>query len=208
MLAVVGDGSHLALDASGRLDLPGAIAYGEALDPHGLAWFEEPSDPLDFAIHAELSARYPLPLATGENLFSSQDARNLVRYRRARPDRDVLQFDPALSFGLVGCLRTLEMLAEHGQSNRPLIPHGGHQFAVHVAAAMKLGGNESYPTELRPAGGFSDGAVVADRRPAPSSAPGIGIEEKAELSKAFRELTAQGGASSALQRADLPKSAS
>ena len=52
------------------------------------------------------------PMATGENLFSMQDARNLIRYGGMRPDRDVLQFDCALSYGLVEYLRTLDMLAE------------------------------------------------------------------------------------------------
>ena len=36
-------------------------------------------------------------MATGENLFSMQDARNLIRYGGMRPDRDLLQFDCALS---------------------------------------------------------------------------------------------------------------
>src|SRR3954470_2781586 len=52
--------------------------------------------------------RSPPPLATGENLFSHQDARNLIRHGGLRPDRDILQFDPALSYGLVEYLRTLD----------------------------------------------------------------------------------------------------
>ncbi len=38
-------------------------------------------------------------MATGENLFSHQDARNLIRHGGMRPDRDWLQFDCALSYG-------------------------------------------------------------------------------------------------------------
>ncbi len=49
-------------------------------------------------------------MATGEDLFSMQDARNLIRYGGMRPDRDWLQFDCALSYGLVEYLRTLDML--------------------------------------------------------------------------------------------------
>ena len=51
---------------------------------------------------------YADPMATGENLFSMQDARNLIRYGGMRPDRDWLQFDCALSYGLVEYLRTLD----------------------------------------------------------------------------------------------------
>ncbi len=36
------------------------------------------------------------------------------RYGSMRADRDWLQFDCALSYGLVEYLRTLEMLREHG----------------------------------------------------------------------------------------------
>ncbi len=61
-------------------------------------------------MQAELAEHYAKPMATGENLFSMQDARNLIRYGGMRPDRDWLQFDCALSYGLVEYLRTLEML--------------------------------------------------------------------------------------------------
>src|SRR5215208_6901871 len=45
---------------------------------------------LDYALQAALSEFYPGPMATGENLFSHQDARNLLRYGGMRPDRDWL----------------------------------------------------------------------------------------------------------------------
>lgn len=183
-----GDGSRLAVDANGRFDLDAALAYGRALEPYNLCWYEEPGDPLDFALHATLSERYPGPLATGENLFSASDARNLLRYGGMRPDRDYLQFDPVLGYGLVEYLRIQEVLRGHGWSARRCIPHGGHQFALHVAAALKLGGNESYPGEFRPTGGFADAAVIEHSRIALSDTPGIGFEDKAELHRVFRDL--------------------
>ena len=101
VLEVVGSGQHLAVDANGRFDLGTAINYAEALAPYDLFWYEEPGDPLDFALHAELSRHYDGAMATGENLFSHQDGRNLLRYAGMRPDRDTLQLDCALSYGLV-----------------------------------------------------------------------------------------------------------
>src|SRR5256884_1632687 len=53
------------------------IAYARALAPYGLRWYEEPGDPLDYELQAKLADHYPGPMATGENLFSLQDARNL-----------------------------------------------------------------------------------------------------------------------------------
>src|SRR5579863_10248261 len=114
VLAVVGDGANLAVDANGRFSLDEAMAYADALAPYRLRWYEEPLDPLDYAAHRILAERYAPPLATGENLFSMHDARNLIRPRGLRPDPHRLQFHPALSYGLVEYLRTLDMLARHG----------------------------------------------------------------------------------------------
>ena len=101
VLGVLKSGERLAVDANGRFDLATAVAYAKALSHYDLFWYEEAGDPLDFALQAELAAHYAKPMATGENLFSMQDARNLVRYAGMRPDRDWLQFDCALSYGLV-----------------------------------------------------------------------------------------------------------
>src|SRR5918998_5540322 len=124
VLDVVGEGRRLAVDVNGRFDLDTGLAYGRAMTDYGLRWYEEPYDPLDYLPHAALAADYAGPLATGENLFSMQDARNLIRYGGLRADRDILQFDPALSYGLVEYLRTLAMLHAHGWSSRRCVPHG------------------------------------------------------------------------------------
>ena len=183
-----GDGSRLAVDVNGRFDLVTALEYARALDPYNLFWYEEVGDPLDYRLNATLSEHYSNPIATGENLFSLQDARNLVRYGGMRPDRDYIQVDPALSYGLVEYKRIQDMLAQHGWSSRRCIPHGGHQFSLHIAAALKLGGNESYPGEFQPTGGFADDAVVEGSRVALDDRPGIGFEGKANFLKALREL--------------------
>lgn len=188
VLAVVGDGSRLAVDANGRFDLPTAIAYARALEPYGLFWYEEPGDPLDYALQAELAAHYAPPMATGENLFSMQDARNLIRHGGLRPDSDWLQFDCTLSYGLVEYLRILEMLQAHGWSPRRCIPHGGHQLSLHIAAGLGLGGNESYPGVFAPFGGFADSTPVVDGHVTLPTLPGIGIEAKADLYAVMRRL--------------------
>ncbi len=106
------------------------FAYAKALQPYDLFWYEEAGDPLDYALQAELAGHYDKPMATGENLFSHQDARNLLRHGGMRPDRDWLQFDCALSYGLVEYMRTLALLPEYGFSARNCIPHGGHQLSL------------------------------------------------------------------------------
>ncbi len=185
-----GDGSRLAVDVNGRFDLDTALAYGRAIDPYGLFWYEEVGDPLDYRLNATLAEHYRGPIATGENLFSLQDARNLVRYGGLRPDRDWIQVDPALSYGLVEYRRIQDMLAQHGWSSRRCIPHGGHQFSLHIAAALRLGGNESYPGEFQPTGGFADDAVVEGGRVRLDDLPGIGFEGKAAFHRVLRDLHA------------------
>ncbi|MFQ5564812.1 MAG: enolase C-terminal domain-like protein, partial [Paracoccaceae bacterium] len=188
-LEVVGGGQNLAVDANGRFDLETAIAYGEALEPYGLFWFEEPGDPLDYALQAELARHYTGPMATGENLFSHQDARNLLRHGGMRPGRDRLQFDPALSYGLIEYKRILDLLPEHGFARTDCIPHGGHQMALCIAAGLGLGGNESYPDVFHPFGGFADGIAVEDSLVGLHQSPGVGFEEKAALIATMRAAT-------------------
>ncbi|MEZ5352335.1 MAG: enolase C-terminal domain-like protein [Bryobacteraceae bacterium] len=188
VLALLDGRRQLAVDANGRFDLETALAYAEALNEYPLKWYEEPCDPLDYEIHAEVAAASRNPIATGENLFSMQDARNLARYGGLDPDRDYLQMDPALSYGLVEYLRMLDAIGEYGWSPARCIPHGGHQFALHLAAGLGLHGNESYPGVFQPFGGFADGVPVENGRVAIPSAPGIGIEAKENLYDVFKDL--------------------
>src|SRR5947209_6220218 len=188
VLKILSKGDELAVDANGRFDLETALRYADALAHYPLKWYEEPGDPLDYALNAEVAKRTTVPLATGENLFSFHDARNLVRYGGLEASRDYLQIDPALSYGLVEYLRILEMLKEHGWSWRRCIPHGGHQMTLHIAAGLGLGGNEAYPGVFEPFGGFADNVPVENGRVRLPDAPGIGIELKAELMKVFQSL--------------------
>ena len=188
VLKVVGDGSRLAVDANGRFDLKTALAYAEALRPYNLFWYEEAGDPLDYEIQAKLGEVYEHPMATGENLFSHQDARNLLRYGGMRRDRDYLQFDCALSYGLVEYLRTLKVMEELGWSSRRIVPHGGHQMSLNIAAGLHLGGNESYPDVFQPFGGFADSIAVENGYVGLPDIPGVGFEDKAALYTLLREI--------------------
>jgi L-alanine-DL-glutamate epimerase-like enolase superfamily enzyme len=188
VLGMLAPGQRLCVDANGRFDLKTAIAYAKELSKYDLFWYEEAGDPLDYALQAELANHYDKPMATGENLFSMQDARNLVRYGGMRKDRDWLQFDCALSYGLVEYLRTLDMLKENGWSPARCIPHGGHQMSLAIAAGLGLGGNESYPDLFQPYGGFPDGVKVVDSYVTLPELPGIGFEGKSDLSAQMKAL--------------------
>lgn len=188
VLDEIGTEAQLAVDANGRFDLETAIAYAKMLRDYPLFWYEEAGDPLDYSLQAALSEFYPGPMATGENLFSHQDARNLLRHGGMRPDRDWLQFDCALSYGLVEYQRTLAVLEQYGWSRRRCIPHGGHQMSLNIAAGLGLGGNESYPDLFQPYGGFPDGVEVIDGHITMPELAGIGFEGKSDLIAEMRAL--------------------
>src|SRR5499427_2955387 len=101
VLDILGNAAQLAVDANGKFDRTESLAYAKGLAPYRLRWFEEPCDPLDFATLAEISDAYPHALSTGENLFSTQDVENLVRFGNLKPARrDVIQVDPPQAYGI------------------------------------------------------------------------------------------------------------
>jgi L-alanine-DL-glutamate epimerase-like enolase superfamily enzyme len=190
VLKEIGNQAQLAVDANGRFDLETAIAYAKMLRDYPLFWYEEAGDPLDYSLQAALAEFYPGPMATGENLFSHQDARNLIKYGGMRADRDWLQFDCALSYGLCEYQRTLSVLETHGWSPSRCIPHGGHQMSLNIAAGLGLGGNESYPDLFQPYGGFPDGVRVENGIITIPDLPGIGFEGKSDLYREMKALAA------------------
>jgi len=188
VLEELGSEGRLAVDANGRFDLETAITYAKMLREFPLFWYEEAGDPLVYTLQAALADFYPGPMATGENLFSHQDARNLIRHGGMRPDRDWLQFDCALSYGLCEYQRTLEVIQAHGWSPRRCIPHGGHQMSLNIAAGLGLGGNESYPDLFQPYGGFPDGVRVENSHITMPELAGIGFEGKSDLYAQMKAL--------------------
>jgi len=188
VLEIVGPGEHLAVDANCKFERDAALRYAKALAPFKLRWFEEPCDPLDYALFAELASVYGPPLATGENLFSTQDAENLVRFGGLRAGHDIIQIDPPQAYGITQFARTVEMLERHGWPRRSLFPHGGNQMSLAIAAGFGLGGAESCPGVFGDFGGFADDARIENGALTLSDRPGIGFEGQTRLYRIMKEL--------------------
>jgi L-alanine-DL-glutamate epimerase-like enolase superfamily enzyme len=189
--SILPKGGQLAVDANSKFFRDEALAYAKGLQPFGLRWFEEPCDPLDFALLAEIASVYDAPLSTGENLFSTQDVENLVRFGGLRPQRhDVIQVDPPQAYGIVQYARTLDVLARHGWPRTLMFPHGGNQMSLAIAAGFGLGGAESYPGVFGDFGGFADDARLEGGYLTLSDRPGIGFEGQARLYRIMKELAA------------------
>lgn len=187
-IEVAGCPGKVAVDANGRFGARDAAAFARAISGYGLRWFEEPGDPLDFELLGEVTAVYPGAVATGENLFSASDVRNLVRYGGMRGGRDIFQMDPGLSYGIGEYVRMLDALEAHGHDRSQCFPHGGHLINLHVVAGLGLGGCEAYPGVFQPFGGYSQQCLLEDGRVGVPDAPGFGLESKDELRPLLEQL--------------------
>jgi D(-)-tartrate dehydratase len=187
-LSVAGRGSRLSVDANGRFDLATALDYARAIEPYDLRWYEEAGDPLDFDLNRRLAGSYGGTIATGENLFSRQDVKNLILFGGVRPGRDVLQMDAGLSYGLSEYMGMLAILECHGLDRSQAFPHGGHLINLHIAAGLGLGGCEAYPGVFQPFGGYAAGCAIGGGTVRPTDAPGFGLEEKPELAAVIRTM--------------------
>jgi L-alanine-DL-glutamate epimerase-like enolase superfamily enzyme len=182
-LDCLGGKAKLALDCNATMTLDEARLFLSAIADLPIAWVEEPVDPLDYDAHRALAAEFAVPLGTGENLFSAADARNLLRHGGLRHDRDLLQFDIGLGYGLVEYLRIVAEAEEAGWTRASFVPHVGYRFALQVAAGLGLGRHEVGPFQriaYRPA--------MAGPSAVPGEAPGIGWEADPVFAELFTAL--------------------
>lgn len=188
VFGVLGSGMTLAVDGNGTFDRGKTIAYLEALKPYPVAWIEEPVHPLDFDLHRDIAAHTVIPLATGENLFSRDDARNLIRYGGLRRDRDWLQFDISLSYGIVEYLGILDDLDAHGWKRERCAPHAGHLLAMNAVAGLGLGLAEVAMDTSTLFGKLTAHVPVSDGTATLSDAPGVGFEQLPMFTEIFDGL--------------------
>jgi L-alanine-DL-glutamate epimerase-like enolase superfamily enzyme len=182
-LSVLGGKAALALDCNGTMDLRSAREFFSALAGFPLAWIEEPVDPLDFESLRQLAAEFPTPIGTGENLFSAADCRNLLLYGGLRADRDLIQMDVSLSYGIVEYLRIVELMETRGWSRRQCAPHAGHLLSLQVVAGLRLGRHETAPFSR-----YVHGRPVENGRVLAGEEPGVGFENCPKMLAAFSQL--------------------
>lgn len=188
VLATLSPGMILALDGNGMFDLATAKAYLHALADHPIAWLEEPATALDYALNSQIVSETELPIATGENLFSLDDARNLLRYGGMRPDRDMLQFDISASYGLVEYERILDVFAAAGWARERFAPHAGHLFALNCAAGLGLGLAEVAMNTSSLFARITTGIKVENGVAELPEAPGVGFEGLADFDQLFGDI--------------------
>ena len=67
---------------------------------------------------------------------------NLLSYGGLRPDRDMVEVDPALSYGLVEYANIVRLAEAGGWPRSQMVPHAGHLLAYHAVAGLQLGAHE------------------------------------------------------------------
>jgi L-alanine-DL-glutamate epimerase-like enolase superfamily enzyme len=190
ILSVLDGGYQLAVDANCGLSPELALEYAERMKQFGLRWFEEPVHPIDFDATAAFVKAYGHPVATGENLFTTEDLRNLLRHGGFRAGTDVLNIDVPQSYGIGTCARSIEMAKASGWDASDVIPHGGNQMSLACALGFGMGMCESYPNVFGVFSGYDDSARIEDGYLQAPQRPGVGFEGQNALYALFKELVA------------------
>ena len=186
---LVGNPGQIAVDANCGISPRQRPAYAKALGPMGLSWFEEPAHPVDYQGNADFIEAYGSPVATGENLFSIEDYRNLTRHGGMRPERDIIQIDIPQSYGIGTTSRILAMLRKHGWNEASVLPHGGNMMSLNHSAGFGFGMCEAYPDAFGVFSGYADDLKVENGYLTLGDWPGMGFERQNDLYALMKPIT-------------------
>jgi galactonate dehydratase len=173
----VGDCVDIGVDCHGRLSPAMAIMIARALEPYHPMFLEEPCLPENVDTMATVARSTPIPIATGERLFTKWGFREVLEKQAA----SILQPDPSHAGGILECKKIAAMAETYYAAVAPHCPLG----PIALAACLQLDActpnfliqeqvtlGEGYlerPFELK------DGYVETPR------GPGLGIELDDEL---------------------------
>jgi galactonate dehydratase len=130
--SIVGPSVDIMIDNHGRSRPSTAVRLMQALQPYGLLWLEEPTQPDDLEALARLRAAGPtMDLATGERLYSKWDYVPLLERRLV----DVIQPDLCHAGGLTETKKIAALAEAYYVQVAPHSPQG----PVSTAAAAHLG---------------------------------------------------------------------
>ncbi len=122
-------------DANGSFEAEKAIAVGQLLHEHHVAWFEEPCDWEDFEATRAVAANVPMPVAGGEQDSSPHKWKWLLENCAL----DIVQPDISYNGGLSRSWRVAQLAASLDVTTAPHSPKSGPGAlpALHFAAALE-----------------------------------------------------------------------
>ncbi len=128
----IGPDVELMVDAHGCLDVSTAIKLAKELEPHNIAWFEEPISPDDHPGLAKVRASTTVPIATGEREFTRFDFMDLLDHGAM----DIAQPDVARAGGFTEIRRISAIASAKGVRVAPHAWGSGVLFAASIHLAM------------------------------------------------------------------------
>jgi L-alanine-DL-glutamate epimerase-like enolase superfamily enzyme len=127
--AAVGDDTGIMVDANQSLTAAEAIVRGRAFENLGCVWWEEPIPADDIDGYAQLTRALDIPIATGENLYSTQDFARFFKCEAV----DIVQPDLRRAGGPTALVQI--GLTAHA-FRIPYASHGGGPVQLNVMAAL------------------------------------------------------------------------
>jgi galactonate dehydratase len=128
----VGEDAEIALDPHARIFEPyRALEMADVVKPYRPLFFEEPLRPENIQAMAELKRKLPIPLATGEMLYTKYEFRDLIAANAA----DIIQPDLLICGGLMEAKKIAAMAEAHYINVAPHNPLGPVSTAVAVQFA-------------------------------------------------------------------------
>ena len=128
----IGPDVELMVDAHGSLAVSTAITLAKELEPHNIAWFEEPISPDDHPGLARVRAATTIPIATGEREFTRFDFMDLLDHDAM----DIAQPDVARAGGFTEIRRISAIASAKGVRVAPHAWGNGVLFAASIHLAM------------------------------------------------------------------------
>jgi galactonate dehydratase len=129
----VGEDVEIGVDPHARIFEPvRALEMAEALNPYRPFFFEEALRPENIDAMAELRSKSPVPIATGEMLYTKFQFRELLEKRGA----DIIQPDVCIAGGLLELKKIASMAEAHYVTVAPHNPMGPVATAVNVHFAV------------------------------------------------------------------------
>jgi len=182
---ILGPDVEILVDINSNYTLDVARESLARLAPYGIGWVEEPLAPQDFAGYELLQRSSPVPIATGEALYTAFDFKRLIDRRAV----DVVQPDLSLCGGFwqgrqIAQLAMMEHLrlsphvwgtgvglaaAVHFVASLPVYPHAGN-VPRPTLVEYDLGHNPIRDAILKNPLEPADGMITVP------DAPGLGIE--------------------------------
>jgi L-alanine-DL-glutamate epimerase-like enolase superfamily enzyme len=164
--SAIGDGIPLMVDANQKWDLQQATLAARLLEPLQLAWLEEPLHPDDVAAHRRLARRCTIPIALGEQLYSTHAFRDYISAGAV----EVVQVDVCRVGGITPWLEVAALAHAHGLR---VCPHCGDLMQVHQHLVKAI--PNSWYLEVIPlwqAGPFAHQIHIADGKCITPTEPG------------------------------------